>query len=114
MLTVQRPGLPHNSLTSYLTSSYTVNLKTQPMHTWQAQDAKARFSEFLNASRKKGPPVVTGQGVETAALVPFEGWRQMQQAARPDLKALLLGPHPVFENLIPPRRGLKHRPPLNF
>ena len=32
---------------------------------WQLQDAKARFSEFLNAAIKKGPQVVTRRGVET-------------------------------------------------
>ena len=29
------------------------------MASWQVQDAKARFSEFLHATLKKGPQVVT-------------------------------------------------------
>ena len=82
--------------------------------TWQAQDAKARLSEFLNASLKKGPQVMTRRGVETAVLVPFAEWRQMLQVARPDLKALLLGPHPAFENLIPARRRWQRRAHLEF
>ena len=36
--------------------------------TWQVQDAKARFSEFLDASLKQGPQIVTRRGVEAAAL----------------------------------------------
>lgn len=84
------------------------------MGSWQIQDAKSRFSEFLNATIKKGPQVVTRRGVETAVLVPFAEWRRMQQAARPGLKALLLGPGPTFENLVPERRKFKRRPPLAF
>jgi hypothetical protein len=38
------------------------------MGSWQVQDAKARFSEFLDATIKKGPQVVTRRGVETAVL----------------------------------------------
>jgi prevent-host-death family protein len=45
------------------------------MSSWQVQDAKARFSEFLNATIKKGPQVVTRRGGEKAALVPIEEWR---------------------------------------
>lgn len=37
--------------------------------TWQVQEAKARFSEFLSASLTDGPQVVTRRGVETAVLV---------------------------------------------
>ncbi|MSO20187.1 MAG: type II toxin-antitoxin system Phd/YefM family antitoxin [Acidobacteria bacterium] len=84
------------------------------MNSWQVQDAKARFSELLDATLKKGPQIVTRRGVETAVLVPITEWRQMQQGARPNLKELLLGPLPVFENLIPPRRGWKLRPPVKF
>ena len=39
------------------------------MRTWQVQDAKARFSEFLEASRKDGPQIVTRRGIEAAVLV---------------------------------------------
>ncbi|MBI2820577.1 MAG: type II toxin-antitoxin system Phd/YefM family antitoxin [Acidobacteria bacterium] len=84
------------------------------MGSWQVQDAKARFSEFLNATLKKGPQIVTRRGVETAVLVPFAEWRRMQQAARPGLKALLLGPGPTFENLVPPRGALRQRKVVAF
>ena len=45
------------------------------MSSWQVQDAKARFREFLNATIKKGPQVVKRRRVETAVLVPIEEWR---------------------------------------
>jgi antitoxin Phd len=73
------------------------------MSSWQVQDAKARFCEFLDATIKKGPQVVTRRGIETAVLVPIAEWNRLQRAARPGLKALLLAPEARFENLIPER-----------
>lgn len=83
------------------------------MGSWQLQDAKARFSEFLNAALKKGPQVVTRRGVETAVLVPIQEWRRMQSASRPSIKELLLS-GPRFDNILPPRRKWKRRPPVEF
>jgi antitoxin Phd len=83
------------------------------MGSWQLQEAKARFSEFLDAALKKGPQVVTRRGVETAVLVPIEEWRRLQSASRPNIKELLLS-GPRFENLVPPRRKWKSRPPVVF
>ncbi len=62
------------------------------MRQWQVQDAKARFSEFLDATLKKAPQVVTRRVVETSVRVPIEEWNRLQKAARPGLKALLLSP----------------------
>ncbi len=84
------------------------------MASWQVQDAKARFSEFLDTTLKKGPQVVTRRGIETAVLVPIEEWNRLQKAARPSLKAWLLGPGPRFDNLVPERRRLRHRPAPEF
>jgi antitoxin Phd len=83
------------------------------MGTWQLQDAKARFSEFLDAAIAKGPQVVTRRGVEAAVLVPIEEWRRIKQSTRPSIKELLLS-GPRFENIIPPRRKWKRRPPVEF
>ena len=44
---------------------------------WQLQEAKSRFSEFLNATLKDGPQIVTRRGVEEAVLVPIEEWRRV-------------------------------------
>ncbi|PYV97943.1 MAG: prevent-host-death protein [Acidobacteria bacterium] len=79
------------------------------MNSWQVQDAKARFSELLDATIKKGPQVVTRRGIETAVLVPIEEWNRLQRAARPSLKALLLAPDARSENLILDRRKLRRR-----
>lgn len=78
------------------------------MAVWQVQEAKAHFSEMLDAALEKGPQTVTRRGVEAAVLVPIEEWRRLQQASRAGLKALLLTPEPRFEALIP-RRGTLHR-----
>ena len=83
------------------------------MRSWPVQEAKARFSEFLEASIEKGPQIVTKRGVEAAVLVPIGQWRRLQQAARPSLKELLLSPEPRFEGGLPvPARGrLRRRVP---
>ena len=46
---------------------------------WQVYDAKARFSEFLEATLKEGPQVVTRRGVETAVLVPIDEWKRLKE-----------------------------------
>lgn len=84
------------------------------MSSWPVQDAKARFSELLDASVEKGPQIVTRRGVEMAVLVPIEEWRRLKTAAPPDIKTLLLAPSPRFENLIPPRRKFRRRAPVEF
>ena len=84
------------------------------MASWQVQDAKARFSEFLDATIKKGPQVVTRRGVKTAVLVPIEEWERLQKAARPGLKEWLLAPEARFDELILERRNLRRRPVLEF
>jgi antitoxin Phd len=84
------------------------------MRTWQVQDAKARFSELLEASLKEGPQVVTRRGVVAAVLVPIKEWRRLQRLSQPTLKDLLLGEGPRFEPLVPPRRGWRRRPAPEF
>lgn len=79
------------------------------MDAWQVQEAKARFSEFLDAALKKGPQVVTRRGVEAAVLVPMEEWRRLQREGRPNIKELLLGGGARFDDIAPTRGGLKHR-----
>ncbi len=83
------------------------------MASWQLQEAKARFSEFLNDALTKGPQVVTRRGVEQAVLVPIAEWRKLQEARRPNIKELLLS-GPRFDDLVPPRRKWKMRPPVEF
>jgi antitoxin Phd len=83
------------------------------MASWQLQDAKARFSEFLNAALKEGPQIVTRRGVEAAVLVPIEEWRKTQKSNRPSIKELLLRGS-RFELELPKRGRWKRRPPIDF
>jgi antitoxin Phd len=76
---------------------------------WQVQDAKARFSEFLDASLRDGPQVVTRRGVEAAVLVPIGEWRRLKNAARPTIKELLLAPGARFDIPLPKRGRLRRR-----
>lgn len=79
------------------------------MHTWPVQDAKARFSEFLDACLVEGPQMVTRRGAETAVLVPVQEWRRLQSAARPSLKQLLLCDQARADMLVPERGQAKRR-----
>lgn len=79
------------------------------MHTWPVQDAKARFSEFLDACIAEGPQVVTRRGAETAVLVPIDEWRRLQASARPSLKQLLLAETARTDLLVPERGKAKRR-----
>ena len=78
------------------------------MNTWPVQDAKARFSELLDACVSEGPQVVTRRGSETAVLIPIAEWKRLRDAARPSLKELLLSAS-ARANLAPPARGKAKR-----
>jgi antitoxin Phd len=73
------------------------------MRAWPVQDAKARFSEMLEACLKQGPQLVTKRGSEAAVLVPIEDWRRLQGAPVRTLKDLLLTDEARGELRIPPR-----------
>ncbi|MBP6900704.1 MAG: type II toxin-antitoxin system Phd/YefM family antitoxin [Burkholderiaceae bacterium] len=77
---------------------------------WPVQDAKARFSEFLEACLTRGPQLVTRRGAEAAVLVPVQEWRRLQAAARPSLKQLLLSDQARTEPIVPPRGHARRRP----
>ena len=79
------------------------------MKVWPVQDAKARFSELLDACLTEGPQMVTRRGVEAAVLVPAAEWKRLQFAARPSLKELLLSDAARTEFLVPPRGSARRR-----
>jgi prevent-host-death family protein len=84
---------------------------------WPVQDAKARFSELLDASVKYGPQTVTKRGVEAAVLVPIDEWNRIKGSRTATLKELLLSPEPRidFAKFIPPRGGsVRRRPGVKF
>jgi prevent-host-death family protein len=82
------------------------------MKTWPVQDAKARFSEFLETCLTEGPQLVTRRGSEAAVLVSIDHWRRLQAQARPSLKALLLADEPRAEFKVPTRGRARRRPPI--
>jgi prevent-host-death family protein len=85
------------------------------MPSWPVQEAKAKFSEFLDTALKKGPQIVTRRGVETAVLVPIDEWRRLKDSDKPTLKELLLNRGPKFDHdIAPPRGKLKWRNPPEF
>ena len=81
------------------------------MQSWPVQDAKARFSEFLETCLAEGPQMVTKRGAEAAVLVPANEWRRLQAAARPSLKELLLSNEARAEALVPARGRARRRTP---
>jgi prevent-host-death family protein len=84
------------------------------MSTWPVQDAKARFSEFLQACLTSGPQLVTKRGMEAAVLVPVAQWRQLQANSQPSLKQVLLDSAALSELQIPARGKAQRRPAPSF
>jgi prevent-host-death family protein len=78
---------------------------------WAVQDAKAKFSELLNACLAEGPQVVTKRGHETAVLITIKEWNTLKKLARPSFKSLLLSEEARGELVIPKRgKGLSRKP----
>ena len=77
--------------------------------TWQVQEAKAKFSEFLAASVEEGPQVVTKRGIETAVLIDINEWHRLQPKIGRNLKELLLTPEARTDELVPPRQSFPMR-----
>ncbi len=81
------------------------------MHSWPVQDAKARFSEFLEKCLTEGPQMVTKRGAEAAVLVPADEWRRLRASAQPTLKELLLSNQGRTEKLAPAKGKARRRAP---
>lgn len=61
-------------------------------HTWQLQDAKAKFSQVVKRAVSEGPQIVTHRGVETAVVLSMGDFRRLE-ASRPSLvEYLMAGP----------------------
>ena len=82
------------------------------MKSWPVQDAKARFSEFLQSCLDEGPQMVTKRGTEAAVLVPAREWRRLQAAGRPSLKELLMTNEARTDVLAPARGRARRRAPM--
>ena len=79
------------------------------MQTWPVQDAKARFSEFLDTCIAEGPQMVTKRGAEAAVLVPVDLWHKLQANSRPSLKQLLLSDVGKTDFALPERGQARRR-----
>jgi antitoxin Phd len=79
------------------------------MNAWPVHDAKARFSELLEASLAEGPQLVTRHGKAAAVLVPIRQWDALQASGRMTLKQVLLDRAASTGIDIPPRGRLKLR-----
>src|SRR5258708_5104679 len=53
-----------------------------PIHAWQVQTAKARFSEVFRLARSEGPQLITRQGKEGVIMLPVEQYEQLSARAR--------------------------------
>lgn len=84
------------------------------MKAWPVQDAKARFSELLDACTREGPQLLTRRGAETAVMVPVAEWRRLEAGRRPSLKDLLLAEGPRFDLPVPPRGRARRRRDVDF
>jgi antitoxin Phd len=77
---------------------------------WQIYDAKARFSEFVEASLTKGPQVITKRGVEAAVLISIDEWKYLKETARKTIPDPLLDPSGPRNIPLGKRPVLKLRP----
>ncbi|WP_428487225.1 type II toxin-antitoxin system Phd/YefM family antitoxin [Rhodopila sp.] len=84
------------------------------MQTWPVQEAKSRFSEFLDTCLEDGPQIVSRRGTEAAVLVPIGQWRKLQAASQPTLKDLLLSDTARGDLDIPARGRRRRRVPEAF
>jgi antitoxin Phd len=55
---------------------------------WQIQEAKARFSEFVQRALTEGPQTVTRHGKAVATLIPADEYRRLRSGGK-SLKAML-------------------------
>ena len=84
------------------------------MSSWPVQDAKARFSEFLDACISQGPQIVTRRGEQKAVLVPMDEWQRLQSGAKQSLKQLLLTQEAKSTLKLPTRGRAVRRPIIEF
>lgn len=84
------------------------------MSNWPVQDAKARFSELLDACINDGPQIVTRRGTATAVVLTVTEWERLNMNASPSLKSVLLAPTAPQNLALPERRQSKRRKPVEF
>ena len=73
------------------------------MKLWSVQDAKEKFSEFLDDCLTIGPQIVSKNGTAAAVLIPIAQWNLMNAEAKPSLKDVLLSDIGRTGTLVPER-----------
>ena len=97
-------------MTSHITSHFDrEGIVKSSDNQWAVQDAKARFSEFLDDCLTKGPQTVTRRGARAAVLVPIAEYERLTSGARKSLKDLLTSDDERFEMTLPVRGQLSRR-----
>lgn len=84
------------------------------MNSWPVQDAKARFSELLDACINEGPQMVTRRGAATAVVLTVAEWERLNINATPSLKSVLLSSSAPQDLPLPKRTPTKRRPSIEF
>ncbi len=84
------------------------------MKTWQVHDAKARFSELLNAAQSEGPQMVLRRGEETAVVVSRQEWQRMKAKAPITIREWLMSDKARGDLILPDRKAYRRRPPVAF
>ena len=54
----------------------------RPVHTWQLQTAKARFSELFQLARSQGPQLITRQGKDAVVILGVEEFERLVVRSR--------------------------------
>ena len=85
-------------------TSLKTSQKERIMRQWPVQDAKAKFSEMLDASLEEGPQLVSKRGEPKAVLISVSEWEALNRRAKPSAKEVLLAPEPRFQLDIPSRK----------
>jgi len=78
--------------------------------TWPVADAKARFSELLDAAENQGPQTISRRGIETAVVIPIAEWKRLNASVQRDMIDPLTDPNGPHDIEIPVLRGFKLRP----
>jgi len=83
------------------------------MRDWPLQEAKAKLSELVDTTLKKGPQQISRRGKRAVVVVPAEDWDRLTGTRRLSLKDWLLG-EPRFDLEIPSRKRFRRRSTPEF
>ncbi len=80
------------------------------MSEWPVQEAKARFSEFLDSAESRGPQVVTKRGEKKAVLVSIREWERLTSPRKRNVIEILTAPEARIDDLqVPDRKSYRWR-----